>query len=49
MNAVNIRPAFLSPSLEIFATDETGVDVDIRQRDRAQFFEIKVEGYSINL
>lgn len=42
-DGVPVRPASSTSALEVLATDQTSVDIDIAQRLRAQAFEVKVQ------
>lgn len=38
----------LASALEVFAADETSVNVDVRKRDGADLFKVKVECCSVD-
>lgn len=49
VNGMRISIGVATSALEIFATDETTVRVDVRERNRTNFFEVKVKICSIDL
>jgi len=49
MNGVRVCVRAATPPLEVLATDEAAIGVDIRRRHRADFFEVKIENSTIDL
>ena len=48
VDGMEIRMRALASALVVLAANETGVDVEIGQRDAAQLFKVKVEDASID-
>ena len=49
VNSVGECVRIPSSPLEVFATDEATIDIDVGQRDRAYFLKVEVQYSSVNL
>ena len=49
MNRVSVRVGTTTPALKILPTYETAINVDVRQRHRADLLEVEIENCSVNL